>query len=101
MTQVASPPRSDLVDTSWHGCAGLRANAIDGAAALIVVEVLVEALARLPEGRSALAEACGRRAAQRRHDPFGATRTELAAGALVMALIEAAMAQETPSAAVA
>jgi len=95
MTQVASPPRPDLVDTPWPACAGLRANAIDGAAALIVMEVLVEALARLPEGRSALAEACGRRAAQRRQDHISATATEIAAGALAMALIEAARELET------
>lgn len=101
MTQVASPPRSDLVDTSWPGCAGLRANAIDGAAALIVMEVLVEALARLPEGRIALAEACVRRSAQRRQDDIGATQTEVAAGALAMALIQAARELDSPAAAAA
>lgn len=101
MTQAASPPRSDLVDTPWPACAGLRANAIDGAAALIVMEVLVEALARLPEGRSALAEACGRRAAQRRQDHLGASPTEIAAGALAMALIEAARELDASAAAMA
>lgn len=95
MTQSASSPRSDLVDTPWTACAGLRANAIDGAAALIVMEVLVEALARLPEGRSALAEACGRRAAQRRQEQIGVTPTEMAAGALAMALIESARDADT------
>lgn len=98
MTQDASPPRSDLVDPPWPACVGLRANAIDGAAALIIMEVLVEALARLPEGRSALAEACGRRAAQRRQDHIGATPTEIAAGAIAMALIEAARELESQTA---
>lgn len=97
MTQVVPPPRSDPVDTPWPACAGLRANAIDSAAALIVMEVLVEALARLPEGRSALAEACGRRAARRRQDHIGATPTEIAAGGLAMALIEAARELEMPA----
>jgi hypothetical protein len=90
MTQPASPLPSSLVDTPWPGCAGLRANAIDGAAALIIMEVLIEALARLPDGPSALAESCGRRAARRGPEPVGATATEIAANALAMALIEAA-----------
>lgn len=101
MTQVAAPPRPDLVDTPWPACAGLRANAIDAAAALIVMEVLVEALARLPEGRTALAEACGRRAARQRQYDIGVTATEVAASALAMALIAAASELDDPFAAAA
>ncbi len=98
MTKAAPPSRTDLVDTPWPACAGLRANAIDGAAALIVMEVLVEALARLPDGRSALAEACDRHAARRGETHIDATPTEAAAGAVAMALIEAAS-DSAPSAA--
>ena len=90
MTQPASPLRTDIGDAALPEGAASRANAIDAAAALILMEVLVAALTRLPDGPSALAEACGRRATLRRQSPFDATPTELAAEAVAMALIAAA-----------
>lgn len=101
MTQSASIPRPDPSDTPWQSCVGLRAGAIDTAAALVVMEVLVDALARLPEGRVALAAACGRRSAERRSDLPGATPVDIAAGALALALVEAASALDAPTAAAA
>jgi len=89
MTQ-ATPPRSDLTETPWQTCPGLRAAAIDGAASMIIMEVLVDALSRLPEGRTALGEAYARRAAIQADDVIGGSPTELAAGALALALIGAA-----------
>lgn len=93
MTQ-AIPPRSDLTETPWQTCPGLRAGAIDGAASMIVMEVLIDALSRLPEGRSALSEAYARRAALQADDLIGGSPTELAAGALALALISAAHLEE-------
>lgn len=101
MTQPASTVRPDYPDTPWQTCVGLRANAIDGAAALVVMEVLVDALTRLPEGRAALAAACGHRAARQRAGLPGATPVDIAAGALALALVEAASALDAPTAAAA
>ena len=89
MTQ-AIPSRSDLADTPWQNCPGLRASAIDGAASMIVMEVLIDALARLPGGRAALDEACARRAAVLPDETLGGMPTEAAASALAVALIAVA-----------
>lgn len=88
MTQVTLP-RPDLVDTPWQGCPGLRASAIDGAASIIVMEVLVDAFSRMPHGSAALDEACARHAAATPESLLG-NPLELAARALALALIDAA-----------
>lgn len=89
MTQTAPLPTAPVV-TAWQTCPGLRAGAIDSAASLIVMEVLVDALSRLPQGRRALDEALSRRTAMAPGADVGATATEIAAGALALALVEAA-----------
>lgn len=89
MTQPISP-RPDLVDTPWQGCPGLRAGAVDGAAALIVMEVVLDALVRMPQGRAALAEARGRRVGMLSIAGFEGSPTERAADALAGVLLEAA-----------
>lgn len=86
----ASPDRSDPVDTPWQACPGLRAGAIDGAASMIVMEVLVDALSRLPQGRAALDAAVGVRAGRLADPGPDASPTEIAAGALALALIDVA-----------
>ena len=83
----ASPDRSDLVDTPWQAC---PAGAIDGAASMIVMEVLVDALSRLPQGRAALDAAVGVRAGRLADPGLDASPTEIAAGALALALIDVA-----------
>lgn len=83
-------PDQALFGTPWPDCAGLRAGAIDTAAAMIVIEVLLDALAHLPEGQAVLAEARRRRAAQRIEDEFATNPIDAAAAALALALIEAA-----------
>lgn len=89
MTQSTSP-RSDLTDTPWQSCPGLRAASIDGAASMIVMEVLIDALSRLPQGRAALDAAVSRRTDRQAGMDIGASPVEIAAGALALALIEAA-----------
>lgn len=89
---MTQPTRSDPVDIPWQSCPGLRAGAIDGAASIIVVEVLVDALCRLPQGRAALDAAIARRAGTLGEQTMADTATEIAAGALALALIEAARA---------
>jgi hypothetical protein len=88
MTQAA-PSRSAPVETPWQACPGLRAGAIDGAASLIIMEVLVNALSRLPGGQDALATACRQRVQSRPDEEFGISPIDVAAGALALALIEA------------
>ncbi len=89
MTQ-STPPRPDPVDTPWQACPGLRASTIDGAAALIVMGVLLDAFAQLPQGRAALAEARARRVGTPLGEAFEGSPTEAAADALASALIAAA-----------
>ena len=100
MTQVTPPPYA-LVDTPWQACAGLRAAAIDGAASMIIMEVLVDALSRLPQGRAALDAALASRAAAPGDEALGSTATEIAAAALALGLIAAAgpVGDEVPAAA--
>jgi hypothetical protein len=85
MNQTSSPH-----DPFWTNCPGLRASAIDGGAAMMVIEVMLDALTRMPEGAAALAAACRERAGRASQSSVDASEIDLAAAALALALIEAA-----------
>jgi len=88
-----SPPCGShmaLFATPWPDSAGLRADSIDTAAALIVIEVLLDALAHLPDGQAMLADARRRRTGLRTDQEMAVTPLDAAAVALALALIEAA-----------
>ena len=101
MTRSTPSARPGHADTPWQSCTGLSASAIDGAAALIVMEVLIDALTRLPDGQAALTAACRRQTGNRRGDQIGATPVEIAAGALALAIIETARGLDEPATAAA